>query len=52
MVHLSWSSVVLGVIEGVSKLNLQCQVCEKNIAMGKYVYYAFMDLEKVYDTVD
>ena len=28
------------------------QVCEKNLANGKYVFWAFMDLEKAYDTID
>ena len=28
------------------------QVCEKYLANGKYVFWAFMDLEKAYDTVD
>ncbi len=28
------------------------QVCEKYVAKGKDVYWAFMDLEKVYDRVD
>ena len=28
------------------------QVCEKYLANGKYVFWVFMDLEKVYDTID
>ena len=28
------------------------QVCEKNLANGKGVFWAFMDLEKAYDTID
>ena len=28
------------------------QVCEKNFANGKGVFWAFMDLEKAYDTID
>ena len=28
------------------------QVCEKYLANGKDVFWAFMDLEKVYDTID
>ena len=28
------------------------QVCEKNLANGKNVFWAFMDLEKAYDTID
>ena len=28
------------------------QVCEKYIANGKYVFWAFMDLEMAYDTND
>ena len=28
------------------------QVCEKYLANGKDVFWAFMDLEKAYDTVD
>ena len=28
------------------------QVCEKYLANGKYVFWAFMDLEKAYDTID
>ena len=28
------------------------QVCEKNLANGKDVFCAFMDLEKAYDTID
>ena len=28
------------------------QVCEKYLANGKDVFYAFMDLEKTYDTID
>ena len=28
------------------------QVCEKYLANGKYVFLAFMDLEKAYDTID
>ena len=27
-------------------------VCEKYIANGKDVFWAFMDLEKAYDTID
>ena len=28
------------------------QVCEKYLANGKDVFWAFMDLEKAYDTID
>ena len=28
------------------------QVCEKYLANGKDVFWAFMDLEKVYDKID
>ena len=28
------------------------QVCEKYLAIGKDVFWAFMDLEKAYDTID
>ena len=28
------------------------QVCEKFLANGKDVFWAFMDLEKAYDTID
>ena len=28
------------------------QVCEKYLANGKIVFWAFMDLEKAYDTID
>ena len=28
------------------------QICEKYLANGKEVFYAFMDLEKAYDTID
>ena len=28
------------------------QVCEKYLANGKDVFWAFMDLEKAYDSVD
>ena len=28
------------------------QVCEKYLANGKVVFWAFMDLEKAYDTID
>ena len=28
------------------------QICEKYLAKGKNVYFAFMDLEKAYDRVD
>ena len=28
------------------------QVCEKYLANGKYVIWAFMDLEKAYDSID
>ena len=28
------------------------QVCEKHLANGKDVFWAFMDLEKAYDTID
>ena len=28
------------------------QVCEKYLANGKDVFFAFMDLEKAYDTID
>ena len=28
------------------------QVCEKYLANGKDVFWAFMDLEKVYDVID
>ena len=28
------------------------QVCEKYLANWKYVFWAFMDLEKAYDTID
>ena len=28
------------------------QVCEKYLASGKDVFYAFIDLEKSYDTID
>ena len=28
------------------------QVCEKYLANGKDVFWAFMDLERVYDTID
>ena len=28
------------------------KVCEKNLANGKDVFWAFMDLEKSYDTID
>ena len=28
------------------------QVCEKYLSNGKDVFWAFMDLEKVYDTID
>ena len=28
------------------------QVCEKYLANGKYEFWAFMDLEKAYDTID
>ena len=28
------------------------QVCEKYLANGKYLFWAFMDLEKAYDTID
>ena len=28
------------------------QVCEKYLANGKYVLWAFMDLEKAYDIID
>ena len=28
------------------------QVCEKFLANGKDVFWAFMDLEKTYDTID
>ena len=31
---------------------LSVQVCEKYLANGKNVFWAFMDLEKAYDTVD
>ena len=27
-------------------------VCEKYLANWKYVFWAFMDLEKAYDTID
>ena len=29
-----------------------CTVCEKYLANGKDVFWAFMDLEKAYDTID
>ena len=28
------------------------QVCEKHLANGKNVFWAFMDLEKAYDTIE
>ena len=28
------------------------QVCEKYLANGKVVFWAFMDMEKAYDTID
>ena len=28
------------------------QVCEKYLANGKDIFWAFMDLEKAYDTID
>ena len=28
------------------------QVCEKYLANGKVVFWAFMELEKAYDTID
>ena len=28
------------------------QVCEKYVANGKDVFWAFVDLEKAYDTID
>ena len=28
------------------------QVCEKNLANGKDVFWAFMNLEKAYNTID
>ena len=28
------------------------KVCEKDLANGKDVFWAFMDLEKAYDTID
>ena len=30
----------------------KCLVCEKYLANGKDVFWAFMDLEKAYDTID
>ena len=28
------------------------QMCEKYLANGKHLFWAFMDLEKAYDTID
>ena len=31
---------------------VRLQVCEKYLANGKDIFWAFMDLEKTYDTID
>ena len=28
------------------------QICEQYLSIGKYIFWAFMDLEKAYDTID
>ena len=47
------SSVASGVVEGgcVDQIFAVRQVCEKYLAKGKDVFWAFMDLEKAYDRV-
>ena len=41
--------MALGRVEEVFAVR---QVCEKYLANGKDVFWAFMDLEKAYDTID
>ena len=36
----------------MDKVSAVRQVCEKYLANGKDVFWAFMDLEKAYDTID
>ena len=36
----------------MDKVSAVRQVCEKCFANGKDVFWAFMDLEKAYDTID
>ena len=48
------SNVGLGWIEDAwtKCLSEGRQICEKYLANGKDVFWAFMDLEKAYDTID
>ena len=52
MVQLTKNSVAPGVMEGVPIRFLPRQVCEKYLAKGKNVFWAFNDMEITYFRID
>ena len=52
MVQLTKNSVAPGVMEGVPIRFLPRQVCEKYLAKGKNVFWAFNDMEMTYFRID